>query len=207
MWTVTRMRDDDDAHRDLVVIGASAGGVETLKQIVSRLPADFHAAVCVVLHVAPANRSYLATILNRSGPLSCRSACDGDELRAGEILVAPPDHHLVIEDCHVGLTVAPRENGHRPSVDVLFRSAATAAGKRVIGVVLSGTLHDGAAGLAVIKARGGATVVQDPADALYPGMPSSALAHVDVDEVVPAAAIARTLSRLINGQHPAGSAV
>jgi two-component system chemotaxis response regulator CheB len=197
---------DDEAHRNLVVIGASAGGVETLRQVVSGLPVDLRAAVCVVLHVSPASRSYLATILNRSGPLSCRSAVDGDELRAGEILVAPPDRHLVIEGRRVRVTVAPRENGHRPSVDVLFRSAAVAAGGRVIGVVLSGTRDDGSAGLAMIKSRGGATVVQDPADALYPGMPTSAIAHVAVDAVVPAAAVASTLSKLVNDRHRTESA-
>jgi two-component system chemotaxis response regulator CheB len=197
---------DDEAQRDLVVIGASAGGVETLRLVVSGLPPDLQAAVCIVLHVAPGSRSYLASILKRAGPLPCRSADDGDVLRAGEILVAPPDRHLVIEGGHVRLTTAPRENGHRPSVDVLFRSAAAAGDGRVIGVVLSGTRDDGSAGLAVIKSRGGATVVQDPSDALYPGMPTSALAHVVVDAVVPAAKVAATLTELVNARHHAESA-
>ena len=185
-------------HRDLVVIGASAGGVQTLRQVVAELPANLGAAVCVVLHVAPEGPSFLASILARAGPLPCRSAADGDQLRVGEILVAPPDHHLVIEDEHVKVTLGPRENGHRPSVDVLFRSAAAAAGGRVIGVVLSGTRDDGTAGLAVIKSRGGATVVQDPNDALYPGMPASALAHVAADAVVPAPEIAAAVIKLMD---------
>jgi two-component system chemotaxis response regulator CheB len=186
--------------RDLVVIGASAGGVETLRRVVAGLPADLPAAVCIVLHIAPGSPSALARILERAGRLPCRAAADGEPLRPGQILVAPPDHHLVIEDGHARLTVGPRENGHRPAVDVLFRSAAMARHTRVIGVVLSGTRDDGSAGLALIKSSGGATIVQDPEDALYPGMPSNALAHVAVDVVVPSERIAQTISSMVNGQ-------
>lgn len=187
------------SHRDLVVIGASAGGVETLKQIVAQLPSDLPAAICVVLHLSPASPSALAAILGRAGPLPCHAAADGDALREGHIVVAPPDHHLVVEDRHVRLTVGPRENNHRPSVDVLFRSAAEARGQDVIGVILSGTRDDGTAGLAVIKARGGLTLVQDPGEALYPGMPLSAIAHVAVDAVVPLGRIAETITAMVNG--------
>jgi two-component system chemotaxis response regulator CheB len=183
--------------RDLVVIGASAGGVETLKRVVAGLPADLAATVCVVLHIAPSSPSALAKILARSGPLSCHQATDGEELRPGEILVAPPDRHLEIEDNHARLTIGPRENGHRPAVDTLFRSAAHARDGRVIGVVLSGTRDDGAAGLATIKASGGATIVQDPDDALYSGMPASALAHVSVDAVVPSKQIAAMIAAMV----------
>lgn len=186
--------------RDLVVIGASAGGVEALKRVVAGLPADLPAAVCVVLHLAPGSPSALAQILERAGDLPCRAASDGERLRSGQILVAPPDHHLVIEDGLARLTVGPRENGHRPAVDVLFRSAAAARHTRVIGVVLSGTRDDGAAGLAVIKAGGGATIVQDPDDALYPGMPANAIAHVGVDAVVASDRIARTICSMVNAQ-------
>jgi two-component system, chemotaxis family, protein-glutamate methylesterase/glutaminase len=186
--------------RDLVVIGASAGGVETLKRVVSGLPGDLPAAVCIVLHIAPGSPSALARILERAGQLPCRAASDGEPLRPGQILVAPPDHHLVVEDGRARLTVGPRENGHRPAVDVLFRSAAAARHTRVIGVVLSGTRDDGAAGLAVIKSSGGAAIVQDPEEALYPGMPSNALAHVTVDAVVPSERIAQTISSMVNGQ-------
>lgn len=193
-------------HRDLVVIGASAGGVETLKLLVARLPADLAAAVCVVLHIAPDSPSALASILRRSGPLPCRAAQDGDELVDGEILVAPPDRHLVIEDGHVRLSVGPRENNHRPAVDALFRTAAQARGEGVIGVVLSGNRDDGTAGLAMIKSRGGVAVVQDPSDALYPGMPASAIANVAVDSVVPAADIGETIAAMVNGKDaPQGS--
>jgi two-component system chemotaxis response regulator CheB len=188
------------ARHDLVVIGASAGGVETLSRVVAGLPPDLPAAICVVLHLAPSSPSALARILERAGPLPCRSACDGDALRLGEIIVAPPDRHLVIEDGRVRLTIGPRENGHRPAVDVLFRSAATARDGRVLGVVLSGTRDDGAAGLAVIKSGGGAAVVQDPKEALYAGMPASALAHVDVDAVVPSELVADTVAAMVKGE-------
>ena len=191
-----------DGRRDLVVIGASAGGVETLIQVVRDLPTDLRAAVCIVLHIAPGSPSMLAHILNRAGRLPCQPARDGDRLREGQILVATPDHHLAIEDSHVRLTVGPRENGHRPAIDVLFRSAARAFDSRVVGVVLSGTRDDGAAGLAVIKANGGATIVQDPEDALYPGMPASAIANVAVDAIVPSALVASTIAAMVNGGDP-----
>lgn len=187
-------------NRDLVVMGASAGGVETLKCVVAGLPPDLPAAVCVVLHIAPTSPSALAHILRRAGPLPCRAALDGEPLRPGEILVAPPDRHLVIEDGRARLTVGPRENGHRPAVDVLFRSAAAVRRTQVVGVVLSGTRDDGAAGLAAIKASGGAAVVQDPDDALYAGMPANALAHVAVDAVVPATQIAQTVAAIVRGE-------
>jgi two-component system chemotaxis response regulator CheB len=197
--------DESAPHRDLVVIGASAGGLEVLRKVVANLPADFEAAVCIVLHIAPHSPSALAPILQRAGRLPCRAAADGEELQAGQILVAPPDRHLVVEDGRVKLTLGPRENGHRPAVDALFRSAAQARGGRVIGVILSGTRDDGAAGLAVIKACGGAAVVQDP-KALYAGMPASAIAHVAVDAVVPSELIASTVAAMVNGgQVPPGA--
>jgi two-component system chemotaxis response regulator CheB len=189
-----------EARRDLVVIGASAGGVETLRRVVAGLPTDLPAAVCIVVHIAPGSPSALPKILARAGPLPCRSAQDGQALRPGEILVAPPDHHLEVEDGHVRLTIGPRENGHRPAVDVLFRSAARALGNRVIGVVLSGTRDDGSAGLAVIKAGGGGAIVQDPEEALYGGMPASALAAVRVDAVVPSEQIAATVAAMVRGE-------
>ena len=193
------MVDEERAHRDLVVIGASAGGVEVLRQVVADLPGDLAAAVCVVLHLAPGSPSLLAPILQRAGRLPCRSAEDGEELRPGRILVAPPDRHLVVQDGRVMLTTGPRENGHRPAADPLFRSAARARNGRVIGVVLSGTRDDGAAGLAVIKAHGGATIVQDPEDALYAGMPNNALAHVAVDAVVPSTLVAAAIAAMVTG--------
>jgi two-component system chemotaxis response regulator CheB len=197
-----QIHEHPGAPRDLVVIGASAGGVEVLTQVVRDLPIDLRAAVCIVLHVAPGSPSMLAKILGRAGKLPCRPARDGERLSAGVVLVAPPDHHLVIEDSHVRLTVGPRENGHRPAIDVLFRSAAEALEGRVVGVVLSGTRDDGSAGLAVIKAAGGAAIVQDPRDATYGGMPASAIANVAVDAIVPAALVGSTIAAMVMGEDP-----
>jgi two-component system, chemotaxis family, protein-glutamate methylesterase/glutaminase len=185
-----------------VVIGASAGGVEVLKRVVNGLPADLRAAICIVLHIAPGSPSMLPHILSRAGPLPCRAAQDGERLRQGVILVAPPDHHLAIGHGHVRVTGDPRENGHRPAVDVLFRSAAAALEGRVVGVVLSGTRDDGSAGLAVIKAKGGATIVQDPEEAMYAGMPASAIANVAVDAIVPSDLVASTIAAMVKGTDP-----
>jgi two-component system, chemotaxis family, protein-glutamate methylesterase/glutaminase len=193
------IRAQSAGHRDLVVIGASAGGVEVLTRVVRDLPPDLQAAICIVLHVSPGSPSMLAHILGRAGRLPCRPARDAERLRQGEILVAPPDHHLLVEDGRVRLTMGPRENGHRPAIDVLFRSAAAALDSRVVGVVLSGTRDDGSAGLAVIKANGGCAIVQDPADATYGGMPSSAIANVAVDAIVPSGLIASTIASMVNG--------
>jgi two-component system chemotaxis response regulator CheB len=181
------------------VIGASAGGVETLRRVVADLPADIGAAICIVLHIAPESPSALAGILRRAGRLPCRPASDGEPLKLGEILVAPPDRHLIVEDGRVRLTIGPRENNHRPAVDALFRSAAVERGNHVIGVVLSGTRDDGTAGLAMIKSQGGAAIVQDPAEALYPGMPSNALEHVPVDVVVRSDQIGAAIEAMVNG--------
>jgi two-component system chemotaxis response regulator CheB len=144
----------------------------------------------------------LARILGRAGTLPCRPAVDGEPLRDGVVLVAPPDHHLLIEDSRVRLTVGPRENGHRPAIDVLFRSAAAAFDSRVVGVVLSGTRDDGSAGLAVIKASGGKAIVQDPEDATYAGMPASAIANVAVDAIVPTALLGSTIASMVTGDDP-----
>lgn len=189
-------------RRDLVVIGASAGGVETLKRVVERLPADLAAAVCIVLHIAPDSPSFLPRILDRAGPLPCRAAREAESLKLGGIFVAPPDRHLVVEDEHIHLSVGPRENGHRPAVDVLFRSAAKAKKGRVIGVILSGTRGDGALGLAAVKSAGGMAIVQDPSEALYAGMPSTALNHVTVDAVVASELVAETIVAMVNGEDP-----
>jgi two-component system chemotaxis response regulator CheB len=150
----------------------------------------------------PAPRPREPHILERAGPLPCASAVDGAALRTAEILVAPPDRHLVIESRVARLTEEAPERGHRPSVNALFRSAAAARGARVVGVILSGTQDDGAAGLAVIKDGGGATIVQSPKDALYPGMPSSALAKVEADVIAPSDLIGEAIAAIVRGEAP-----
>ena len=184
-------------RRDIVVVGASAGGVESLVTLVGGFPADLPAAVFVVLHVPPDAPSALPAILSRSGPLPAVTAVDGDDIRHGAIYVAPPNQHLYVGNRHVHVAVGPRENGARPAVDVLFRSAARAYGRRVVGVVLSGTLSDGALGLALIKQRHGAALVQDPAEALFVGMPRSALAATDVDYCAPVARLSSLVDELV----------
>ena len=182
---------------NIIVIGASAGGVEVLRHIAAGLPSELKAAVFVVLHLPPGGTSVLPSILDRAGDLPAAHAVDGEAVEPGRIYVAPPDNHLLLDDGVVRLAAGPRENSHRPAIDPLFRSAATCYGPSAIGVILSGVLDDGTAGLAALKAAGGLTVVQNPEDALYPGMPRSAIDHVTPEHVVPGAAIAELLARLV----------
>lgn len=181
-----RVGRDAKHPRDLVVVGASAGGVEALQAFVAGLPADLPAAVLVVLHVPASGTSALPAILSRSGPLPAVSARTGAPLTHGVIQVAPPDRHLLVTDRKLALSDGPKEKGHRPSIDSLFRSAALAMGPAVSGVLMSGVLDDGVAGLAAIAARGGLAMVQDPEEALYPSMPVHALRRLAVDYVLPA---------------------
>jgi two-component system chemotaxis response regulator CheB len=169
----------------VIVVGASAGGVEALVAFVGALPPETREAVCVVLHISPAGTSAMPHILSRAACIPVHSPGDGDPLLAGHVYVAPPDHHLEVEPGRIRLTQSPRENGHRPAIDATMRSAAEAYDGGVIGVVLSGSRDDGTAGLLAIKRNGGRCVVQDPEEALYSGMPTNAIEHVDVDAVLP----------------------
>jgi len=166
------------------VIGTSLGGVEALPRLVAGLPADLPAAVLIVQHVLPSSPNFLAERLDAVGPLAAKAAVDSEPLLPGRIYVAVADHHLMVEDDRVRLTRGPRESHARPSIDVLFRSAAYYAGPRVIGIVLTGTLDDGTAGLWAIKDRGGIAIVQSPEEARYPAMPCNALRHVNVDHTL-----------------------
>lgn len=173
------------ARHDIIAIGASAGGLEALLTLVRGLPADLPAAIFVVVHTSPHSPAMLATILARQGGLPAVTCRDNLEIVSGTIYVAPPDFHLLIRRGYVELSHGPRENHTRPAIDPMFRTAARAYGPRVVGVVLSGALGDGATGLMAITSRGGMAVVQDPADALVEGMPRAALEDAHVHFVVP----------------------
>jgi two-component system chemotaxis response regulator CheB len=190
------------AH-DIIVLGASAGGVEALVGVTSTLPEQLPAAVFIVLHIPAQGHNYLARILKRSGPLEALEPVDNMPVEPAHIYVAPPDRHMLVERNKIRVVRGPSENRHRPAIDPLFRSAAQAYGPRVVGVILSGALDDGTAGLLAVKRHGGVAIVQDPGEALYPSMPASALAHVQVDRVLPLAAIGPLLVELANMDAPA----
>lgn len=182
------------SNHDIIAIGGSTGALDALKQIFADLPADLPAALFIVMHVGSAGLDLLADILNAAGPISVKTAVDGDVIANGWAYVAPAGHHLLVGDGVVWLGRGPRENMSRPAVDPLFRSAALHYGARVIGVVLTGVLDDGASGLAAIKRCGGITMVQNPADAVADAMPLNALATCEVDYRVSAAKMARALA-------------
>lgn len=185
-----------------MVVGFSAGGMGPLMQLVADLPPDFPASIFVVHHFPAQSVSALPNILNRTGPLPASQPADGERIRPGRIYAACPDRHLLVRDGRIRLSSGPREHGHRPAIDPLFRSAARSYGPRVVGVMLSGTLHDGTTGLIAIKGAGGIAVVQDPEHAAYPGMPASAIQHVPVDHVVPPSGLAALLDRLVREPAP-----
>jgi two-component system, chemotaxis family, protein-glutamate methylesterase/glutaminase len=193
------VRQDEGRARDIVVVGASAGGVEALMELVRGLPSDFPAALFVVLHLPAQSSSNLPRILSRAGSLEASHALDLEPIRRGRVYVAPPDRHLLLEPGFVRVVRAPKENGHRPAIDPLFRSAARAYCSRVIGVVLTGGGNDGSTGLLAIKREGGLAVVQDPEDALTPSMPRAACELVDVDHCLPLQSIPGALLRLLMG--------
>ncbi len=187
----------DSPCNRIVVIGASAGGVEALTSIMQALPADLPAAVLIVLHTSPTGAGRLPAVLQRSTQLPVAHAVDGESLRARHVYVAPPDHHLLLDDSKIRVTRGPKENHTRPAIDPLFRSAARAYGTRVIAVVLTGVLDDGSAGMCDVKERGGVALVQDPQDAMFPDMPRNAIERNAVDHVLPVEEIPAMITRLV----------
>ncbi|HEV7817167.1 MAG TPA: chemotaxis protein CheB, partial [Janthinobacterium sp.] len=179
----------------IIVIGTSSGGLDALKKIIGALPSDFPAAIFIVMHIG-ARPSILPELLSKVSALPIRHACDGEPVRPSTILIAPPDRHLMLAGGSVTLSHGPKENHTRPAIDPLFRSAAAEYGARVTGIVLTGYLDDGTAGLKAVKACGGMSVVQDPAQALAPDMPASAQANVDIDMVLPLDDIGPALVRM-----------
>lgn len=185
------------SKRDIVVIGASAGGVAALQQLCAGLPADFPATIFIAQHLSPSARSVLPQLLDRAGPLTARSPKDGEPIETGTIYVAGPDHHMLVRPGRVLMRRGPNENRTRPAVNALFRSAALAYGGRVIGVVLTGLLDDGTEGLIAITAGGGTSVVQDPEEAEWPSMPRNALKRDHVGHVTRLAELPALLNRLV----------
>ena len=188
------------SNRDIIVVGASAGGFEALKILTAGLPTDIPAAIFIVWHMSPDVRGILPHVINRSHKLYAAHAVEGEPIVHGRIYVAPPDHHLLVDSDRVRVTRGPKENRFRPAVDPLFRSAAYHFGARVTGVILSGALDDGTSGLWAIKQRGGIAIAQHPLDAEVPSMPQNAIREVDVDHIVRVAEIPDLLVRLASEQ-------
>lgn len=182
--------------KDIIVIGASAGGIEPIRVILGQLPANFPGSVFVVLHTAPDAPGVLDVVFGSNSPLPVTMAENRERIVPGHVYVARPDHHLIIEPGKVVLSRGPKENRFRPAVDPLFRSAAQTYGPRVVGIILSGGLDDGVSGLWAVKQLGGTTIVQDPHEAAAPSMPHSAMQHVRIDHVVSIRDIAPLLARL-----------
>jgi two-component system chemotaxis response regulator CheB len=189
-------------NRDVIVIGASAGGLTALKRILPIFPPVFPAGILIVLHTPPQSLGMLDRILSGVGDLEVSYAKDGEPFQRGRIYIAPADHHLLIEEDRLLVVHGPKENRNRPAIDPLFRSVAAAYGPRVIGLILSGCLNDGTSGLHAVKRCGGMAIVQDPGDAEFPDMPSSALKHVDVDHSVALEMIGPLLLRQVKTSVP-----
>src|SRR5262245_35696605 len=180
-----------------IVIGTSAGGVDALRTLISSLPGDLDAVPLAVIHIAPSSPGFLPELLNKTGQLHALHPAQGEKMKRGRFYLAPPDHHMLVEARGtIRLSHGPKENRARPAIDPLFRSAALAFGLETIGVILTGNLDDGTAGLLAIKKSGGTTVVQDPLDAAAPSMPRSAARHVQIDHKVSLSKLAPLLVRL-----------
>ncbi|MDH2386940.1 chemotaxis protein CheB [Bradyrhizobium sp. CER78] len=193
------------ANRDILAIGTSAGGFEALRFLAGEFSPDFPAAVLVVIHLPSQFRSTLDAILTQAGPLPASFAVDGEKLERSRIYIAPPERHLLVESGQLRLGWGPRENNARPALDPLFRSAALCCAPRSVGAVLTGTLGDGAAGLSALKQFGGITVVQDPGDAAFPEMPTTALMRSQPNHVVSLASMPALFEKLV--RQPAGQPV
>lgn len=191
--------------RNIVVVGSSAGGVEALQRLCAALPADFPGSIFVAQHLSPSARSMLPILLDRAGPLPALSPVDGQEIEPGHVYVAAADYHILLRPGRILMRRGPYENRSRPAVNALFRSAAIHYGARAVGVVLTGLLDDGTDGLIAIKAAGGLSIIQDPADAEWPSMPRNALKRDHVDHSLPLDGIAELLSRLV--QQEAGPSI
>ena len=187
--------------RDIIVIGASAGGIEALRELTSELPARLDAAILIVLHIPPWWDSQLPALLSREGGVQAVAAREDDPIEHGRIYVAAPEHHLLVDSGRIHLWRGPKENLHRPAINALFRSAAVTFGERVIGIVLSGCMDDGSTGLWWVKRFQGLTVVQHPNEARYPDMPQNALRHVAVDYILTAREIGKSLPNMIHGMN------
>ena len=194
----TRMDDRDPERLPLVVIGGSAGAIEPLRAVLGGLRDDLGAAICVVIHLPEDASSTLPMVLTRAGARTASFAQEGEPLVADRIYVAPPGFHMLVEGRRLRLSRGARENRSRPAIDPLFRTAARALGPSVMSVVLSGTLDDGAAGTAFVRARGGTTIAQDPGDALFGDMPRNAILTGVVDHVLPAARIPALIEQLVD---------
>jgi two-component system, chemotaxis family, protein-glutamate methylesterase/glutaminase len=189
--------------RDIIVVGASAGGVEALLKFVKVLPENLDASIFIVLHTSPYSPSSLPQVLSRAGALKAKHPRDGEEIKKGLIYIAPPDHHLMLaKDNCIAVRKGPKENRFRPSIDALFRSAALIYGTRVIGIILSGLLDDGTSGMWNIKRCGGVAIVQDPEDALFPSMPENALQYIEADYIIQVGKMGALLPELIKQEIP-----
>jgi two-component system chemotaxis response regulator CheB len=191
------------AKPDIIVVGASAGGVSALTEFVKSLPADLDAAVFIVLHTSPFSPSNLAKILSRSGPLEATHPEDGEKFKKGHIYCASPDHHLILEkEGKIAIKKGPKENRFRPAIDALFRSAALVYGPRVVGIILSGLMDDGTSGMWNIDRCGGRTIVQIAEEAMYPSMPQNVMQYVDVDYVASVTEMGSLLSGITTEKVP-----
>jgi two-component system, chemotaxis family, protein-glutamate methylesterase/glutaminase len=193
------------ANRDILAIGTSAGGFEALRFLAREFSRDFPASVLVTIHLSNQFRSELDAILTQGGSLPASFAVDGEKLERSHIYIAPTERHLIVESGYLRLGSGPRENNSRPALDPLFRSAALCCGPRTVGAVLTGTLGDGAAGLSALKQSGGITVVQDPSDAAFAEMPTTALLRSHPDHVVSLAGMPALFEKLM--REPAGQLV